>query len=277
MTFQSLTAAPTTPYVGAELSGIDLTAPLTNQGIQDIHDALIAYGVIFFRDQPISLERLKELGHCFGRLHIHTGVRGLSQEHPEITHVHSDETSKHVNGEVWHTDLSCDPIPPLGSILHMKVLPPSGGDTLFASMYRAYDALSDRMKAYLEGLTATHDGGLAFKRFNPNGTYKISTHPVIAVHPVTRKKLIYVNRGFTAHINELSPEESAAVLGFLFNHCERPEWQTRFRWEKDSIAFWDNRCTQHLAVWDYFPHVRTGYRVQIAGEAAPLAEAPPIQ
>ncbi len=159
-------------------------------------------------------------------------------------------------------------------------------------MYAAYDALSDRMKVCLQGLTATHDGGKAFKRFNPDGTYPVSVHPVIRVHPATGRKLIYVNRGFTSHINELPPEESAAVLAFLYTHCERPEWQVRFRWRRNSVAFWDNRCTQHLAVWDYFPQKRSGIRgcrstasrfwrpdsaPETSAGSARLGAAPPVQ
>jgi taurine dioxygenase len=127
------------------------------------------------------------------------------------------------------------------------------------------------MKAYLEGLTATHDGRIAFGRFNPEGKYPISVHPVIARHPVTGRKVIYVNKGFTSHINELPTEESAAVLAFLYDHISQPLWSVRFHWEKHSIAFWDNRCTQHYAVWDYFPQVRTGNRVQIEAERPMMA------
>jgi taurine dioxygenase len=138
-------------------------------------------------------------------------------------------------------------------------------------MYAAYDALSPRMQAYLEGLTATHDGGLVFRRFNPDGKYNVSTHPVIVRHRETKRKVIYVNRAYTSHINELPAEESRAVLAFLYNHCESPLWQVRFSWRQHSIAFWDNRCTQHYAVWDYFPQTRTGDRVQIEGANPPFA------
>jgi len=193
-------------------------------------------------------------------------MKGMD-EHPEVRALSADENSKHVSGELWHTDLSCDPVTPMGSILNIKELPPVGGDTVFASMYTAYEELSGRMKTYLEGLTATHDGGLAFKRFDPNRKYNISSHPVIRPHPVTGRKTIYVNRGFTSHINELPEREGRAILNFLFEHCEKPEYQVRFRWQKNSVAFWDNRCTQHLALWDYFPQKRSGLRVQIEGEA----------
>jgi taurine dioxygenase len=267
MAYETITARRLSPHVGAEISGIDLTATLRNQQVHDLHDALIDHGVIFFRKQHLDLDKLKTLGRHFGKLHFHTGVKRMS-EHPEITEVYSDENSKHVNGEVWHSDLSCDAIPPLGSILHMKIIPvDGGGDTLFSSAYAAYDALSPRMKIYLEGLTATHDGALAFRRYNPDGKYPVASHPVISKHSVTGRKLIYINRGFTSHINEVSPEESAAILGHLFDHVERPEFGMRFRWDENSVAFWDNRSVQHLAIWDYFPQIRSGFRVQIAAES----------
>jgi taurine dioxygenase len=265
MTYASFEVTPISPHVGGDVSGIDLAQELTAAQVEDITQALADRGVLRFRKQGLDKDSLKRLGRQFGTLHFHTGVKAMS-DHPEITAIYSDETSKHVNGEVWHSDLSCDPVPPLGSILHMKIVPTAGGDTAFSSMYAAYEALSDRMKAYLEGLTAVHDGALAFRRFNPDGKYPIASHPVVNTHPVSGRKGIYVNRGFTSHINELPTEEGNALLQFLYTHCERPEWSMRFTWEPDTVAFWDNRCTQHLAIWDYYPQLRSGFRVQIAGD-----------
>jgi taurine dioxygenase len=129
------------------------------------------------------------------------------------------------------------------------------------------------MKAYLEGLTATHDGKLAFGRFNPDGKFPVAVHPVIRTHPVTGRKVLFVNKGFTARINEVPEAESAAILQFLFHHCENAYFQVRFRWEPHSVAFWDNRCTQHLAIWDYYPQLRSGFRVQIADKGGPKESA----
>ena len=122
------------------------------------------------------------------------------------------------------------------------------------------------MKTYLEGLTATHDGHATFSRYNPGGSYPRAVHPVINTHPVSGRKGIYVNRGFTIHINELPDDEGDALLAFLFDHCERPNWSTRFHWQEDTVAFWDNRCVQHQALWDYYPNLRYGHRVTIAGD-----------
>ena len=258
------------PHIGGEISGIDLTKPVSDEQIAEIKAALIEHGVIFFRDQPMDLETQVKFGRRFGDLHIHSGMKGLDDKYPEVRPIHADADSKHIAGEDWHTDLSCDAIPPMGSILHIYELPPLGGDTCWASMYAAYDALSPRMKMHLEGMTATHDGRIAFGRFNPSGTYPISVHPVVAKHPDTGRKLLYVNRGFTSHINDVSPEESAALLNYLYAHLEKPHFHVRFVWQKHSVAFWDNRCTQHLAVWDYFPQTRNGYRVQIEGTQPPI-------
>lgn len=270
MHYETISVTALTPHIGAEIGGIDLTQPLSVPQVSDVRAALLAHGVIFFRDQSIDLPTHKALGQRFGELHFHSSRKGLD-EHPEVRPIHADADSKHIAGEEWHTDLSCDPIPPMGSILHLHTLPAVGGDTIFASMYAAYDALSPRMKTYLEGLTATHDGGIAFRRFDPAGKYPISIHAVVPRHPETKRKLLYVNRGFTSHINELPAGESAHMLAFLYAHLEKPDFQVRFRWRKHSIAFWDNRCTQHLAVWDYFPQVRSGYRIQIKGSNPPFA------
>jgi taurine dioxygenase len=269
MSYETISVSRLSPHIGAEIGRVDLTKPLSNRQIAEVHDALIENQVIFFRDQPIDVPTLKSFGQLFGKLHIHP-LKGM-EGHPEVRALHADANSKHVSGEEWHTDMSCDPVPPMGSILYLHTLPPIGGDTIFASMYAAYDALSPRMQTYLEGLTATHDGALAFGRFDSSRKYAISVHPVITRHPVTGRKVIYVNRGFTARINELPPAESAAVLNFLYQHLEKPDFQMRFTWRQHSIAFWDNRCTQHLAIWDYYPHVRSGYRVQVEGDRAPIA------
>ena len=269
MAYETITADPMTPRIGAVISGIDLAAPLSARQVADLQQAIADHQVIFFRDQKLDPASLKRLGLHFGHLQAHA-LKGLP-DHPEVRKLHADENSKHVAGEEWHSDMTCAPKPPMGSILYLHTLPSMGGDTVFASMYAAYDALSDRMKAYLEGLTATHDGRLAFGRFDPTGQYPIAVHPVIRTHPVTGRKILFVNKGFTSHINELPANESEAVLRFLYEHIQNAYFQVRFRWEPHSVAFWDNRCTQHLAIWDYYPQVRSGFRVQI--EDAALAQA----
>ncbi len=265
--YDHFTAHRVTPYMGAELDGIDLTRPLTSGQAEELQDALARFQVIFFRDQEISHDAHKALGLLFGPLAIHSAVAGI-EGHPEIVAIHADANSKYVAGESWHSDLSADEAPPLGSILYLHTVPPTGGDTMFSCMYKAYDALSDRMKAYLAGLEAVHDANpvyhALFKDYDKR--YPVATHPVIRKHPVTGKRCLFVNSSYTTRIEGLSDEESRAILTFLFDHVKNPNFQVRFRWQPHSIAFWDNRAVQHLAVWDYFPQVRSGYRVTISGE-----------
>jgi len=272
MPYEALQVEPATPKIGAFVSGINIAAPLSNQEISELQQALADYQVLFFRDQPFTLDSHKAFGRLFGQLHIHPNTPG-PEGHPEILPIHADANSKRVAGEQWHSDVSCDEEPPLGSILHLHAVPPSGGDTLFASMYAAYDALSPRLKTYLAGLTALHSGERSYRRTNRllgiddrGRVYPEANHPVVRTHPVTGRKALFVNRGFTSRINEVPEEESAAILDYLYSQAERPEFQVRFRWKPNSVAFWDNRAVQHKALWDYFPHVRSGYRVTIKGD-----------
>jgi taurine dioxygenase len=267
MTYETIEVKPVTRRIGAEVFGVDLGKPLGQQQFQEIHDALMQHLVLFFRDQEISHDAHKEFGRRFGKLAIHSGVAGLS-DHPEIVAIHADKDSKFIAGENWHSDLTADAEPPMGSILYLPIVPQAGGDTLFANMYAAYDALSDRMKTYLEGLMAEHDADHVYRPLFPDADrkYPTSVHPVVRTHPVTGKKLIFVNASYTTHIVGVSKDESSAILNYLLKHCSNVDFQVRFRWQPKSVAFWDNRCTWHKAIWDYFPETRSGYRVTIAGD-----------
>lgn len=267
LTRNEIIVRPMTVRIGAEISGVDLTKPLPDETIATLQEAIARHQVIFFRDQPVSHEDHLRLGRAFGELAIHTGVSGLA-DYPEIVAIHADENSKFVAGENWHSDLSCNAKPPMGSILALHTVPEVGGDTAFSSMYAAYDALSAPMKAMLEGLTAIHDAEHVYRPIvgNNGKTYPCSEHPVVRTHPVTKRKCLFVNASYTTRIPQLSALESDALLGFLFRHCMAADFQVRFRWTPHAIAFWDNRCTQHQAIWDYFPQVRSGFRVTIAGD-----------
>ncbi len=267
--YRAISVTPASPHVGAEIGNIDLTRPLSDPELAELRRAFTEHLVLFFRDQKISFEDHARLAEYFGAIGSHVGQKTNSQvsDDPRVRKFHFDETSPAVSGNIWHTDQSCAPVPPLASILYNHTLPPNGGgDTLFASMYAAYDALSEPMKRYLEGLTALHDGVPAFGAGTPN-----AVHPVIVRHPESGRKLIYVNSAFTMRINEVAKLESDGILRFLFDHCARPEQTFRFRWRPHSIAFWDNRCAQHYAISDYLPAVRSGFRVQIEGTVAPVA------
>ena len=266
--YQRISVRKSTPAIGALVSGVRLDV-IDDETFNEIHRALLENCVIFFRGQDISIDDQIAFGQRFGELDVHPAAANTTG-HPEILVIHADENSSRANGEAWHSDVSCLPEPPMGSILHMREIPPTGGDTLFASMYAAYDALSERMKSYLEGLEAVHSGehiyrglydGVADKE-----SYPWAKHPVVRTHPDTGRKCLFINRAFTTHLVGMPRDESDAVLGYLYQHVEHPNFQVRFTWEENSIAFWDNRCAQHRAIWDYWPHRRHGYRVTVKGD-----------
>jgi taurine dioxygenase len=266
-----LSIRPLTPTIGAEVKGVDLGA-VDDATFTLVERALAEHLVLFFRDQDISVEAHKAFGRRFGELDVHPNDPGLDG-HPEVMIIHADERSERVAGENWHSDVSCAPEPPMGSILRLFTVPERGGDTLFANMYAAYEALSDRMKSYLDGLSAVHDGAPYYREVNRiigrddhGRAYPQAEHPVIRTHPVTGRRCLFVNSMFTTRIVGVPKTESDAILGLLFDHVRDPRLQCRFRWEPNSVAFWDNRCTQHFAVWDYFPQLRSGYRVTVRGE-----------
>ena len=270
--YEHITVKPVTIRIGAEIEGVDLSKPLDDRTFEEIHRAFLEHCVIFFRDQKLDHEQHKAFGRRFGELHVHPAIPGPAG-HPEILPIHADEKSTYIAGERWHSDVSCDQVPPLGSILYLHTIPEVGGDTLFSNMYAAYDALSDRMKTYLDGLTAHHDGEPQYRgRYKDKGVqdegkvYPSADHPVVRTHPETGRKCLYVNPIFTTGINGLSRIESDAILKMLYEHCAMPDYQVRFRWQPNSVAFWDNRCVQHIAIWDYFPQVRSGFRVTVNGE-----------
>lgn len=277
MSSKTLRVDPLSPVIGAEVSGVDLAQPIDGGTLDELKAAWAKHLVLFFRDQQLTFEQHKALGRQFGALHIHPAAP-KDAEHPEILVVHGDDKVTFVAGELWHSDVSCDVEPPMGSILRIEQVPSSGGDTLFANMYAAHEGLSDQMRHFLSGLTAVHSGDQYYRNRYGSGTMRDSQHPtaehpVVRTHPTTGRQALYVNEGFTTRIKDLPVAESDALLSFLFKHCARPDFQCRFRWGVNSIAFWDNRCTQHLAVWDYYPETRHGYRVTIQGDA-PYYKAP---
>jgi taurine dioxygenase len=271
MPYDTVTLDKLTPVIGAEINGVDLSEPLSNRQLDELHRALAENLVIFFRDQTLTPQQHLAFGRLFGDLHVHPAAPH-EEGMPELMTIYADKDSPRANGEGWHTDVSCDPEPPMGTILYIKRCPPKGGDTLFASMYAAYEALSERMRTYLSGLTAIHDGEHVYRGLFDNhgqaerATYPRAEHPVVRTHPVTGKKALFVNRGFTTRILGIPIDESDAILRYLYEHMENPLFQCRFRWQPSSIAFWDNRCTQHRAMWDYWPHTRSGNRVTVKGD-----------
>lgn len=269
--YKHISVKPISPVIGAEIGGIDLAAPLDDERLSEVHTALMDHCVVFFRDQQMTLEQHKDFGRRFGELHIHPAAKG-PEGHPEILVVHADAKSKYVAGGGWHSDVSADEEPPMGSILHIQTVPECGGDTLFANMYAAYEALSETMQRFLDGLTAMHgsehvyQGGYGVRQEDATRKFPKAEHPVVRTHPVTGRKALFVNEGFTTHIVGMKPAESRALLDMLYEHIKTPEFQCRFNWRPNSVAFWDNRCVQHYAIWDYYPNVRHGNRVTIKGD-----------
>lgn len=256
------------PCIGAEIHGVDLTKPLDDRTRDALQTLWAEHLVLFFRDQDFTVAQLQRFGRYFGELHIHP--QGDVEGYPGIVAVYTDKDTKHVAGHLWHSDVSCDESPPTASILWLNEVPESGGDTLFSNMYAAYDALSAPMQQFLEKLTAFHNGKLSYGDYwemTPeemrDGHYPTASHPVITVHPVTKKKILFVNENFTEKIEGLNSIESRTLLDMLCRHAADPKFQCRFRWRKNSVALWDNRCTQHLAMWDYYPNVRSGYRATL--------------
>jgi taurine dioxygenase len=279
MSYQTIEIETLTPHIGAEIRGVDLAKPLSNEQFSDIYQAWLDWKVIVFRDQTISREDHKSFARRFGKLHVHPMAHNYGENaDPEILVVKTSEKSKYTAGDGWHTDVTCDEIPPLGSMLYVTETPEvGGGDTLYADMYLAYELLSEPMKAFLEGLTAIHDGAIPYTGgygvAPPAGQkYPRNEHPVVIRHPETGKKILYVNSGFTSHIKGLNPWESRAILSALYQHiASTPRLLCRVQWKPNTLVFWDNRCTQHHAVWDYYPHTRYGERVSVVGDLRPAA------
>jgi alpha-ketoglutarate-dependent taurine dioxygenase len=272
-TGKTLHVTPFSPALGAEIRGIRLAEGIDEETCREVRAAFLQFGVLFFKQQEeISPAMQVEIGRMFGELHLHPAAPHMPG-FPEVFVIHAHRDSKVANGEFWHSDVSCDEEPPLGTMLQIHVLPQIGGDTLFANMYAAYDALSPPMQRMLTGLTARHESEHVYRgRYSDRGVddsgkvYPAATHPVIRTHPETGRKALYVNRTFTRRICELTEAESDAVLDFLFDHGEQVDFQIRFRWERNDLAFWDNRCVMHRAIWDYWPNERKGRRVTIKGD-----------
>ena len=259
-----------TPFIGAEINGVDLTCP-NAELIGQIENVLQQYSVVFFRDQPaLSPAEHSALANAFGPIHVHPAApRG--SDFPGVLIIEATRDTKVAAGNRWHSDVSCEPEPPYVSILQLHEIPPVGGDTLFASMYAAYEALSPRMKQMLDGMTARHSGEWSYRHLfkyqlheSADG-YPEAVHPVVIRPSGSDRPALYVNREFTVGLEDLPQAEGQALLEFLFAHAERADFQCRFRWSSDAIAIWDNRSTQHFAMWDYWPHSRKGRRVSVRG------------
>jgi taurine dioxygenase len=274
--FRHIEVKPEAGAIGAVIDGLDLSRNLSDEEVGEVRQALLDHLVIFFRDQEITPQQQLDFVSRFGEPDIYPFVKGLDG-FPMITPVLKKEDETVNFGGLWHSDTVYQQTPPMGTVLYAKELPPFGGDTLFANQYMAYETLSAPLRDMLDGLTGINsaaskavsatrqdrvdDGGTGL-----NAKNKVAEHPAIRTHPETGRKGLYVNKAHTIGFKELSDEESAPILQFLFQHQVRPEFCCRFRWEPGSIAFWDNRAAQHNPVNDYHGYRRLLHRITIKGD-----------
>ena len=262
---------------GAVVNGLDLTEQLPQSAIDRLSELLVERKVLFFRNQELTPHAQRDFAARFGTLHIHP-IYPVLPDLPEILLLDNHEAFLPDNDN-WHTDVTFSKTPPLAGILAAKRIPAIGGDTLWSDSVAAFEALSEPMRRFLDGLTAQHSVAKSFppERWQSDPAFKERyeravakhppvDHPVVRTHPVSRRKGLFVNEGFTTHINGIKPRESEALLKFLFAHAGQPEFILRWRWTAGDVAFWDNRNTQHYAVADYLPERRTMHRATVNGD-----------
>jgi taurine dioxygenase len=262
--------------IGAEIRGVDLRAPLSDAQFEAVHEAFVRHEVIFFRDQDITLEQQKVFARRFGDLSIHPFSPNLDDQREVIVLDYSADNPPALTDQ-WHADETFRAAPPMATILRGRVVPSYGGDTLFSSMTAAYTGLSERMKQYIHGLEALHD----FKPWRPLFTssekhqaklrelereFPNPWHPVVRVHPVTKRRILNVNPQFVVKLRGVKDDESQAILSYLYDRAKIPEYQLRVRWATHTVVMWDNRSVQHYAPHDYYPQRRTMDRLTIVGE-----------
>jgi len=254
--------------LGAEILGVDLSR---NIPAKEIRTTFLEHQVVFFRDQKLDPAQFMAFARTMGKPVEYPFVPGI-EGFPEVIEVKKLEHERHNFGGIWHSDTAYLEEPPMGSMLIAREIPPYGGDTLFASQYSAYEALSEGMKRLLDGLIATNSSSKADvtrtreDRVKEYSRHYEAEHPVVRTHPETGRKALYVNFGHTVRFRGMTEQESAPLLEFLFRHQVKPEFTCRFQWEVGSLAFWDNRCTQHNPVNDYHGHRRVMHRITLAGD-----------
>jgi taurine dioxygenase len=266
-----------TPTIGAVVESVDLSKPLAHEEIAEIRAALLAHKVIFFEDQHMTPVEQRNFAARFGDLHTHPLYPGVP-EAPELF-ILDNHAGNPTDNDAWHTDVTFIETPPLGAVLHAKLLPPDGGDTIWSNMQAAFEGLSRPFAEFLTRLDAVHDfargfpargtvakGAGAEKHAKAVEEHPPVVHPVVRTHPETGADGLFVNFGFTEKIVGLRRKESDAILHMLFEHVTKPEYLVRWKWKPNAVAFWDNRVTQHYAVNDYLPQRRVMHRATILGD-----------
>lgn len=285
--FETIEVTPLSPALGAEIAGIDIAAGVSEAQIADLRKAYTDYGVIFLRDQNITPDQHIEFARRWGEINVNRFFKAVESQ-PLIAEVRKEAHQKANIGSRWHTDHSYDQVPAMGSVLYAREVPAVGGDTLFASMYAAYDALSDGLKRVLLNLRAEHSSRHSFgeQAFDENaiedledrlgnrqGATQDAQHPVIIRHPLSGRAALYVNREFTVRFAGWTAEESMPLLEYLYAHASRNEFTCRFSWRKGSMAIWDNRATHHCALNDYHGEFRLMHRITLDGVPLEAAAA----
>jgi taurine dioxygenase len=277
-----VTVAPIAGACGAVVGGIDLAADLDDAVIAEIRRAVLDHQVVFFRGQSLAPERQVAFSRRFGPFSPVPFIEPVAGN-PEVIAVarEAEESQGFTFGSLWHSDFSFLPEPPFGSILHALEVPPYGGDTLWANQVLAFRSLSPGMQAMLEGLTgihsavnayspkmqAIHDSFSGMTVRTDDAANAVQQHPVVRVHGETGRKALFVSAQYTIGLDGFAPHEAKPILDFLFAHAVRPEFSCRWRWERGDVAFWDNRCLQHMAMADFTGHRRALHRTTVAGEA----------
>jgi alpha-ketoglutarate-dependent sulfate ester dioxygenase len=271
LSWRAFEAQPVAATIGAEITGVDLTAALPDSTIAELRRALLDYKVLCFRDQPLTPAQHVAFARRFGDLEVHPFIPANGEQPELVRFAKSADVGGYENG--WHSDVSWRAVPSMAAVLHAVAVPPTGGDTLFADMGAAYDGLPDETKARIDGLVAVHDHVSSFghqvppeRRAEIRAQYPPVEHPVVRTHPETGRKLVYVNRFFTSHVVGLDPDESRALIEELSRRAEIAEYQCRVRWTPDAVVMWDNRAVQHYACSDYWPSVRVMERASVVGD-----------
>lgn len=276
--YGSIEVRPLAGAMGAEIAGVDLSKPLANEQLSDIHKAYLDYLMIYFRDQDINPETQVRLARHFGKPAVYPFLKGLDG-FPEVNALIRSPDDTKVFGGTWHSDTAYKERPDLGTLLYAVEVPEVGGDTLFANTYKAYDALSEGMREMIGGLVGVfnsdklYQGGRAnqIAKLGEMGKAVVATetleaeHPIVRTHPETGRKALYISRAHTLRFKNMTVEESTPLIDYLSDHCVRPEFQCRLRWQAGTLAIWDNRCTQHFALNDYQGQRRHMHRVTIEG------------
>jgi len=277
--YRTIEVSPLSPSLGGIISGVDIAGGISDEQFSEIRQAFIDYGVVFFRDQQLTPDQHIEFARRWGKINVNRFFQAV-ETHPIIAEVRKEAHQRENIGSSWHTDHSYDQVPAMGSILYAREVPSVGGDTLFASMYAAYDALSDGLKQMLSTMNAEHSSRHAFGEVayidtdpgdlngrlgNTEAATQDAIHPVIIRHPLSGRPALYVNGDFTVKFENWTRDESQPLLDYLYAHARRNEFTCRFQWQKGSMAIWDNRATQHSALNDYHGERRLMHRITIDG------------